>query len=51
MREMLREFEPQFQMAGVSEKSIGNLKENTKGSEIAEEIRLGFQEGFERMIR
>jgi hypothetical protein len=37
-------------MAGVFEKPIGILKENTKGSEKVKVILLGFQEGFERMI-
>jgi hypothetical protein len=50
-QEMLKESELLFQMAGVSENEILILKENTKSSVKVKEILLGFQKGFERMIR
>jgi hypothetical protein len=49
MRETPRESGRLFQMTGASEKPIGILKENSKGSEIAEEILLGFQEEFGKL--
>jgi hypothetical protein len=51
MRETPKESGRLLQFPGEFEKSIGNLKENSKSSETVKVILLGFQEVFERMIR